>query len=160
MKTNFRLTMFAMLVGLALVLTACGNNSGTTGSGGGGSTTTTLDIGSDGENLAFDKTTLTVKANTPVVVKMKNNSAAQQHNWILVKGGDTESAKVAADGLAAGASANFLPPDKANVVASTALLNAGETGDVSFTAPAAGTYQYICTAPGHYPLMKGVLTVN
>jgi azurin len=161
MKMNVRLTMFALMVGAALVLSACGNNNaGGNTAGGGGSTATTIDIGSAGENLAFDKTALTASAGAPVVVKFKNNSAAQQHNWVLVNGGTDVAAKIAADGLTAGAAAEFLPADKANIVANTKLLNGGETGEVSFTAPAAGTYEFICTAPGHYPLMKGTLTVN
>ncbi len=158
MKTNVRLALVALMVGAAMLITACGNN--TTAGGGGGSTATTIDIGSNGENLAFDKTTLTVKAAAPVVVKFKNNSSAQQHNWVLVKGGDAVAAKIAADGLAAGAAGDFLPADKANIIASTKLLNGGELGEISFTAPAAGTYEFICTVPGHYPLMKGNLTVN
>jgi azurin len=34
------------------------------------------------------------------------------------------------------------------------------TADVTFTAPAKGTYPYICTFPGHYQTMKGVMTVT
>jgi azurin len=159
MKLNLRMALFAALVGFALVLTACGGGGGNTTNSGGGAGTT-IDIGSKGEELAFDKTALTAKAGETVTVNMKNNSAAQQHNWVLVQGSDDVAAKIAADGLAAGASAGFLPADKANIIASTKLLNAGETGAATFTAPAAGTYQFICTVPGHYPSMVGTLTVN
>lgn len=160
MKMSLRLITLVLLLGVSL-LTACGGGSGTTTSGGtAGSAATTLDIGSDGENLAFTKTTLTATAGQQVTVKMKNNSAAQQHNWVLVKGGEAEATAVDAAGLTAGAGANYLPADKANVVANTTLANAGETTEVSFTAPAAGTYTYICTVPGHYPLMQGTLTVK
>jgi azurin len=30
---------------------------------------------------------------------------------------------------------------------------------VTFTAPAAGDYPYICTFPGHYMTMRGVMHV-
>jgi len=40
------------------------------------------------------------------------------------------------------------------------LVEPGTSGETTFTAPAAGTYPYICTFPGHYLMMKGVLTVT
>jgi azurin len=160
MKINFRLALFAALVSVSLLLTACGGGGGNTGGGGGSAAGTTIDIGSKGEELAFDKTELTATAGQNVTLNFKNNSAAQQHNWILVRGGDDVAAKIAADGLAAGASAEFLPADKSNIIANTALLNGGQSGSATFTAPAAGSYKFICTTPGHYPLMVGTLTVN
>lgn len=163
MKLNLRLLMLAVVLGVLLVLTACGGGGGGAASGGGGGAAggpLTIEIGSDGENLAFDKTTLTAAAGQPVTVNFKNNSAAQQHNWVLVDGGESVAAEVANAGLTAGPAAGYLSADKANVLATTAVLNGGESGSVDFTAPAAGTYLYICTVPGHYPLMQGTLTVN
>lgn len=162
MKTNTRMLLVAALLGLSLLLTACGGGGGNAGGGnaGGGAGAATIDVGSDGENLAFDKTTLTATAGQQVTVNFKNNSAAQQHNWVLVSGGEDVAKPVADAGLTAGAGANYLPADNATIVANTNLLDPGSTGNVTFTAPAAGTYLYICTVPGHYPLMQGTLTVN
>jgi azurin len=163
MKTNLRMIVLAALLGALLVLTACGNNNaggGGASSGGASGGPATLDIGSDGENLAFDKTTLTASAGQQVTVNFKNNSAVQQHNWVLVNGGEAEAQAVADAGLTAGLESQYLPADKANVLANTEVLDGGESGTASFTAPAAGSYLYICTVPGHYPLMQGTLTVN
>jgi azurin len=163
MKTNLRMIVLAALLGALLVLTACGNNNaggGGASSGGASSGPATLDIGSDGENLAFDKTTLTASAGQQVTVNFKNNSAVQQHNWVLVNGGEAEAQAIADAGLTAGLESQYLPADKANVLANTEVLDGGESGTASFTAPAAGSYLYICTVPGHYPLMQGTLTVN
>lgn len=162
MKTNLRMLLFAVLLGVSLVLSACGGGSGGAASGGGTAAAGPLaiDISSDGENLAFDKTTLTAAPGQQVTVNFKNTSAAQQHNWVLVKGGETEAAAIANAGLTAGLAADYLPADQANIIAHTKVLNGGESGSVSFTAPAAGTYLYICTVPGHYPLMQGTLTVQ
>jgi azurin len=54
------------------------------------------------------------------------------------------------------------PAQKDKILASTALVGPGETAEVTFNAPAkAGTYEFLCSFPGHYALgMKGVLTVK
>lgn len=162
---NLRMLSLAVLLGVSLLLAACGGNTGgntggTGGSGGGGTSGTTIDIASEGENLAFDKPTLTLTSGQQVTLNFRNTSASQQHNWILVNGGADVASSIATEGLTAGAEANFLPSDQSQVIAATPLANGGETTSVTFTAPAPGTYLYICTVPGHYPLMQGTLTVN
>ena len=165
MKMFLRMLTLSMVLSLGLLLSACGGGGGS-GSGGassGGSSgggATTLEVSTPGENLAFEPTTLSATAGQQVTVQFKNNSSAQQHNWVLVSGGEAEAKAVADAGLTAGAGANYLPADNANVAANTPLANGGETVEASFTAPAAGTYTFLCTVPGHYPLMQGTLTVN
>ncbi|HEY3291667.1 MAG TPA: plastocyanin/azurin family copper-binding protein [Anaerolineae bacterium] len=46
------------------------------------------------------------------------------------------------------------------MIAFTNLVKPGDTGTVTFDAPAAGQYPFICTFPGHYVLMKGTLTIK
>jgi azurin len=117
---------------------------------------TTLEIGSVGDTMAFDKTTLEVKAGSKVTLTLKNNatSPAMKHNWSLVKPGTADTVGVA--GIQAGEAKAYIP-DSPDVLAHTSLTNPGETATVTFTAPPAGEYPYICTFPGHYALMKGVL---
>jgi azurin len=117
-----------------------------------------LAISAVGATMVFDKTALTVPAGAEVHLTMKvSPPGALSHNWVLVNTG-TE-AQVAADGLAKGPKENYVAPGP-NVLAYTPLIAPGKTGEVTFTAPAAGTYPYICTFPGHYMMMKGVLTVT
>lgn len=171
MKTNLRVLVLAVLLGGSLVLAACGGGGGAASGGGAGggapagggaaaSGPVTLDIGSDGEALAFDKTTLTATSGQEVTVNFKNNSAAQQHNWVLVKGDAAVADAVASGGLTAGVEADYLPADKSNVISHVPVAEGGETTSVTFTAPAAGTYAYVCTVPGHNITMKGTMTVN
>jgi azurin len=165
MKTNARMILLALMLGLSLLLAACGgggNAGGTTSgnAGGAGAGAATIDIAADGENLAFDQTALTATSGQEVTLNFQNTSAVQQHNWVLVNGGEDVAAPIAEAGLTAGASADYLPADRANIIANTEVLDGGESGSVTFTAPAPGTYLYICTVPGHYPLMQGTLTVN
>jgi len=117
-------------------------------------------ISTVGNTMAYDVTTFTVKAGEKVHIVLKNNgdNPAMQHNWVLVKPG-TETA-VATAGIEAGPALGYLKAGDANIIAATPLSQPGATVEVSFTAPAKGTYPYICTFPGHYQAMKGTLTVT
>ena len=156
LKTHFWLLSLA-LVGI-LLLSACGGGSGSGGTGGGAATN--LSLATDGELLAFKPAALAAAAGAQVSVTFKDASASQQHNWVLVKGGDDVAAAVDAAGATAGAAKGYIPDDP-NIISSIKLLNGGESGTASFTAPAAGTYTFLCTFPGHYQTgMKGTLTVS
>ncbi len=164
---KLRMFVLVMALGASLILAACGGGASSGGggasSGGGGAPAAgpvTIDIGSDGENLAFNKTTLTAPSGQQVTLNMKNNSAAQQHNWVLISGGDDVASAIATEGLTAGLESDYLPADKSKIIAHTGVVEGGASESITFTAPAPGTYIYICTVPGHYPLMQGTLTVN
>jgi len=118
-----------------------------------------LQIASVGNTMTFDKTKLTVPTGAQVHVTFKSNSSQDvlMHNWVLVNPG--KEAAVAAAGLAKGADAGYLAPGP-DVLASTEMAKPGGTVETTFTAPAPGNYPYICTFPGHYIMMKGVLTVT
>jgi len=118
----------------------------------------THEIASVGEEFKFDKDKLTAKAGTAVVLRFKNNAKNLQHNWVLVKAGTKD--EVATAGTAAGPTNDWIPRNDARVLASTKLVDPGKTGDVQFTAPAAGTYQFVCTFPGHNFTMFGEFTAT
>ena len=156
---NLKLRSWLSVVALAsaLALTACGGGGSTTPAGGEGAN---LNVSTAGEALQFAPAALSATAGQQVKVTFKNGSAAQKHNWVLVKGGDAEAQKVDDAGAAAGEAAGYIPSDP-NIIASVKLLNGGESGTASFAAPAAGTYTFLCTFPGHYVAgMKGTLTVK
>lgn len=127
-----------------------------------------ITIASVGETMAFDKTDLYVKAGDQVKLKFVNNSTTLAHNWVLVKPGKSDD--VGNAGMQAGAEKNYLP-DSPDVIKATRLVppkgqpyadktsekSTGESAQISFTAPAAGDYPYICTNAGHHTVMKGVL---
>ena len=47
------------------------------------------------------------------------------------------------------------------MIAGTKIVDGGGSETLSFTAPATGSYTYLCTVPGHYPAgMKGALIVK
>lgn len=156
MKFQTRFWMLAAALVAAFALAACGGGGG----GGGGGASTTVELGSAGENLAYDKPAFTVPAGQTITLTFKNNSTAQQHNIVIVKGGEDVAATVDEEAANAGPP-DFLPADKANIIAATKMLAPGASETITFTAPAAGTYTFLCTYPAHYAGgMKGVMTVQ
>jgi azurin len=120
-----------------------------------------IQIASLANTMTFDKKELSVPAGAEVHLTFKNNatSSVLAHNWVLVNPG-TE-ASVAAAGLKLGEPAGYLDVRDKDILANTPLAKPGETTDVTFTAPdQPGKYPYICSFPGHYMMMKGVLTVT
>jgi azurin len=118
-----------------------------------------LQIASVGNEMRFDKTALTVPTGAEVHLVLKNTATmgTMSHNWVLVKPG--VEARVALDGLTNASNSGFVVPGP-DVYAFTPLAAPGATTELTFTAPAPGKYPYICTFPGHYLQMKGVLTVT
>ncbi len=116
-----------------------------------------LAIGVEGDALAFNTASLSAASGSEVVVTFNNSSGVNTHNWALVEAGTKDA--VAADGITHPEN-NWLLPDDSRVVANTVLIAPGQTGQATFTAPAAGTYQFVCTFPGHNITMFGDFIVN
>ena len=111
-----------------------------------------------GDALKFDLDTLTAKAGSRVMVTFDNASSVSEHNWLLVQPGTSDSVAVA--GIAAGAENSYVPPGDERVLAYIPLLDPETTGEVQFVAPAAGTYEFVCTVPGHQFTMLGDFIVT
>ena len=118
------------------------------------------------DTMQFDVKTFEVKAGSKVKIVLKNigmvPKIAMGHNIVILRKGITAFA-FGQKALGAGANATNALPDslKDDVIASTKLLGPGETDSVVMTAPSeAGTYEYVCTFPGHFALMRGVMTVK
>ena len=117
-----------------------------------------LEIGTNGDALEFSESRLSAASGSQVTLTFNNGSLVNQHNWVLVQNGTKDA--VATDGTGAGPRANWIKPGDDRVVASSKLLNPGGSEAVTFTAPAAGTYQFVCTFPGHNFTMFGDFTVK
>lgn len=135
--------------------TSAGTPTGTTAAAGG--PTQTLSLGTDGNNLYFNQKSLDVKAGSKIQLTFTNNATADSgltHNWVLTKPGTAD--QVASAGMQAG-DANGWIPNSPDIIAHSKLLKSGESDTVTFTAPPAGDYPYLCSFPGHASTMKGVL---
>lgn len=90
----------------------------------------------------------------------KMPKTAMGHNWVLVK--PMTPAEFNAFAMACAPKAPvYLPDDRSAVLAHTKILGGGESDTIEFTVPAeAGDYPFLCTFPGHFAMMKGVLKVK
>ncbi len=56
---------------------------------------------------------------------------------------------------------DYIPSEyKDQILEHTKMLGGGESDTIEFEAPAAGTYDFLCTFPGHYALMQGKFIVE
>ncbi len=115
------------------------------------------------DQMQFNKSEMRVKAGSTVKLTLKHvgEMTKQQmgHNWVLLKQGTDimefgQKAASAADN-------NYIPQAEASkVIANTKTLGGGEVTTITFEAPAKGTYDFICSFPGHVALMKGKFIVE
>jgi len=52
------------------------------------------------------------------------------------------------------------PELKKLIIAHTRLLGGGESHTITFTAGEPGAYPFLCTSPGHFSVMQGIMTVK
>ncbi|GIV85192.1 MAG: auracyanin-A [Candidatus Roseilinea sp.] len=151
----------SLFVGGVLVAACGGGEPAPTQASAASGAPVTLEIGSKGDALEYDKTSFEVPAGSKVTLNFKNNASPGSgvyHNWVLVRPGTIDA--VAADGIAAGEANDYLKPNDNRVIAHTKLAKEGETVSVTFDAPAPGTYDFVCTFPGHATLMRGKFIVK
>jgi ABC-type transport system substrate-binding protein/azurin len=106
-----------------------------------------LEIAFKGDAFEFDKDRLTAPPGAEVNLKLTNTSSVNQHNWVLVKAGTKD--EVAAAGTAVGPRNDWIPQGDSRIIAQIGLLDPGQVGEVGFTVPTDGAYQFVCTFPGH-----------
>ena len=124
----------------------------------GGGPEVTLNIGTPDDNLKYDTEKFEVKAGQTVTLKYENNSSVFKHNWVLVQSGTKDA--VALDGIAAGEQNDYVQPGDERVIVTLKLVDPGKTGEITFPAPAAGNYEFVCTFPGHNPTKFGAFIVS
>ena len=112
------------------------------------------------EQMKYDVTEFKVKAGKNVKLTFANPDALP-HNLVIVNPGKATEVGLAATELGAeGFKLDFIPESE-DILHYTKLLDQGETAVLEFTAPTTpGDYEYVCTFPGHFLLMRGVLRVE
>ena len=124
------------------------------------------------DQMQFNTKAIEVTAGEKVSLTFKHigvlPKTAMGHNVVILKPVDAAKPETAVPAFATkamtAAKTEYIPEDeasKARIIAHTKLIGGGESDTITFTAPEeAGAYPYICTFPGHFALMQGVLTVK
>ena len=117
------------------------------------------------DSMQFDTREFTVKSGEKVELEFKNigklPKIAMGHNLVILKKG-ISSLKFGQKVMSMGANAtNPLPePSMVDVIAATKLLGPGESETITCTAPESGDYQFVCSFPGHFAMMRGIMVVK
>jgi azurin len=112
--------------------------------------------------MKFSQTLMTARAGQRVELTF-NNTDDMQHNVVFFKRGDMAAYEKELFGSMndANAQARGFVPDSPNVLLASPLLNARESTVVIFDAPTEpGDYPFVCSFPGHWMTMRGILRVE
>jgi azurin len=112
--------------------------------------------------MKFDKKEIKVQAGKKVRLTLRHTGKMDVkimgHNIVILKEGVdivTFAAKAATE-----SGNGYIPSDSQDVIAHTDMIGGGQTTTIEFDAPAAGTYDFICSFPAHYSMMKGKFIVE
>lgn len=113
------------------------------------------------EQLLFDVKWFVVEAGKPVQIILSNPDG-MPHNLVVSRPGSLQEVGTLGGAMPQTTDPNTRPfvPDTPLVLHATRLLQAGDTERLGFRAPASpGEYIYVCTFPGHWLRMYGVMLV-
>ena len=112
--------------------------------------------------LQYVQKQLTAKAGERLSLTFKNPDVVP-HNWMLAKPGSLQKLGELANLMIADPKglAKHYVPDSAEVIVFTDMTNPKGSFTIHFNAPQEkGDYPYLCTFPGHWMVMNGVLKVE
>jgi len=168
-----KMTRILMAFALIGLLMSCGGDTkeekkekvkiGTTNTSDTTTTSASIEIELLGnDQMQFDKKVMRVKEGQEVTIVLKHTGKMAAnimgHNFVLLKPG-IDIGDFGSKASAAKAS-DYIPDGGKDVIAHTKMIGGGETASVTFKAPAKGEYDFICSFPGHYGIMKGKFIVE
>ena len=113
------------------------------------------------EQVSFDLRWFVVEAGKPVQIVLVNPDA-MPHNVVIGRPGSLEAIGTAGNAMSMPSDPSAKPfvPDLPQVLFATRLVTQGQTESLGFTAPVEpGEYVFVCTFPGHWVRMYGVMLV-
>jgi len=110
-------------------------------------------------DMSYDHKEIRVKEGSTIHLTLMNEGTdpSMVHNFVLIEEGTAD--KVGPEGLKAGLDMNYVPKMR-QVLVATNLVQPKEKTEISFPAPPKGSYDFICTYPGHYQKMNGKFIVE
>ncbi len=116
------------------------------------------------DSMQFSQKEITLEAGKATKITFKHignlPKTAMGHNLVILKPGTAVPAF--ASSCMTAAANDYIPTDAENkkaVVAHTKMLGGGQEDSIEVTLEA-GTYPFLCSFPGHFALMSGVITVK
>ncbi len=113
------------------------------------------------EEMRYDIPWFAVEAGQDVQVILKNEDL-MAHNLVITKPDSLQevASLAAAEGPKIGPSGKQYVPESEKILFSTEMIQAEKKGTITFAAPSEpGEYPYVCTFPGHWMRMYGVMVV-
>ncbi len=112
--------------------------------------------------MKFNTSKITVKSGKLVKLTLKHignlDVQVMGHNFVLLK---NKVDIVEFANKAAMASKNqYIPIESNEVIAYTDMIGGGQETTIEFLPPEVGIYNFICSFPGHYAMMKGKFIVE
>ncbi|MEM7107685.1 MAG: azurin [Bacteroidota bacterium] len=155
---------------LIILLSACGGQSNESGASeeNPANAAPTMDengiikitVNSD-DIMRYDKEVIRAVAGAKIALTLNHTGKLAKevmgHNLVILKPA-TDIASFAARAFSA--KENDYIPEGNDVIAHTELIGGGESTTVTFIAPGKGTYDFVCSFPGHWGLMKGKFIVE
>lgn len=90
-----------------------------------------------------------------------DNGQGMSHNWVLSEPKDMQS--LVSEGLTAGPEHLYLPPNDKRVLAYTDWVKPGQSQTINIPVSQlqkGHEYNFFCSFPGHWTIMKGRFTVQ
>jgi azurin len=112
--------------------------------------------------MKFSQTTITARPGQRIEITL-NNTDDMPHNIVIFRRGTVAQYEKELFGSLNEPNAQLrgFVPDSPNVLVASRLLNAGESTVVTFDAPSEpGEYPFVCSFPGHWATMRGVLRIE
>jgi len=115
------------------------------------------------DNMRFNMKRIVVKGGEKVKITLKHVGTMSKdlmgHNLVILKKGVkmndfAQKANAAKD-------TEYIPAgSEGDIVAHTKMIGGGEETVIEFDAPEAGEYNFLCSFPAHYAIMKGKFVVK
>lgn len=113
--------------------------------------------------MKFDVKEVTVYAGQEVTLTLHHVGSASKavmgHNFVILKQG-VDLTDFATRASKPDAVEHIPAGSEGEIVAHTKMLGGGESDTITFTAPEAGEYEFLCSFPGHFAMMKGKFIVK
>lgn len=125
------------------------------------STTQKVTIKSN-DGMRFDLDEIKVRSGSSIEITLvhtgKRSKEEMGHNFVLLKK-EIDIRRFAMSVLDKKHN-GYISESKADIIAYTKVIAGGESTTITFEAPPKGTYNFLCSVPGHFGLMQGKFIVE